>query len=81
MRALLRKAIDFTILAHKDQFRHSGMPYAEHPFEVAKLLCDLNMDTVTIVAGLLHDVAEDTRHGFRRFAGSSGRKSRFWLRP
>ncbi len=61
--ALLRKAIDFTILAHKDQFRHSGMPYAEHPFEVAKLLCDLNMDTVTIVAGLLHDVAEDTRHG------------------
>ncbi len=61
--ALLRKAIDFTILAHKDQFRHSGMPYVEHPFEVAKLLADFNMDTVTIVAGLLHDVAEDTIHG------------------
>jgi len=60
---LLRKAIDFTVLAHKDQFRYSGMPYAEHPFEVAKLLCDFNMDTVTIVAGLLHDVAEDTVHG------------------
>jgi GTP pyrophosphokinase len=61
--ALLRKAIDFAVLAHKNQFRHSGMPYAEHPFEVAKLLCDLNMDTLTIVAGLLHDVAEDTPHG------------------
>ncbi len=60
---LLRKSIEFTIQAHKDQFRHSGMPYAEHPFEVAKLLCDLNMDTITIVAGLLHDVAEDTLHG------------------
>ncbi len=60
--APLRKAIDFTVLAHKNQFRHSGMPYAEHPFEVAKLLADLNMDTVTIVAGLLHDVVEDTGH-------------------
>ena len=61
-RELIQKAIDFTMLAHKDQFRRSGMPYAEHPFEVAKLLADMNMDTVTIAAGLLHDVIEDTGH-------------------
>ena len=61
-RDLIQRAIDFTMLAHKDQFRRSGMPYAEHPFEVAKLLADLNMDTVTIAAGLLHDVVEDTGH-------------------
>ncbi len=61
-RDLIQKAIDFTMLAHKDQFRKSGMPYAEHPFEVAKLLADLNMDSVTIAAGLLHDVVEDTGH-------------------
>ncbi len=59
---LIERAIDFTMLAHKDQFRKSGMPYAEHPFEVAKLLADLNMDSVTIAAGLLHDVVEDTRY-------------------
>ncbi len=59
---LIQRAIDFTMLAHKNQFRRSGMPYAEHPFEVAKLLADLNMDSVTIAAGLLHDVVEDTSH-------------------
>jgi GTP pyrophosphokinase len=59
-RELIQKAIDLTMLAHKNQFRKSGMPYAEHPFEVAKLLADMNMDTVTIAAGLLHDVVEDT---------------------
>ncbi|MDB5049193.1 MAG: SpoT [Fibrobacteres bacterium] len=61
-RDLIQRAIDFTMIAHKNQFRRSGMPYAEHPFEVAKLLADLNMDTVTIAAGLLHDVVEDTGH-------------------
>ncbi len=60
--ALVRKAIDFTLKAHQDQFRHSGMPYAEHPFEVAKILADLNMDGTTIAAGLLHDVVEDTSY-------------------
>ena len=74
---LLRKAIDFTILAHKDQFRYSGMPYAEHPFEVAKLLCDLNMDTVTIVAGLLHDVVEDTRIGVAEIRKEFGEEVAF----
>jgi GTP pyrophosphokinase len=61
-REMIRKAIDFSMMAHKNQFRRSGMPYAEHPFEVAKLLADLGMDGTTIVAGLLHDVVEDTNH-------------------
>ncbi|HLP40259.1 MAG TPA: RelA/SpoT family protein, partial [Fibrobacteria bacterium] len=59
---MIQKAIDFSMMAHKNQFRRSGMPYAEHPFEVAKLLADLGMDGTTIVAGLLHDVVEDTSH-------------------
>ncbi len=75
--ALLRKAIDFTVLAHKNQFRYSGMPYAEHPFEVAKLLADLNMDTVTIVAGLLHDVVEDTGHGIQEVRQEFGEEVAF----
>ena len=61
-REMIQKAVDFSMMAHKNQFRRSGMPYAEHPFEVAKVLADLGMDGVTIVAGLLHDVVEDTHH-------------------
>jgi len=59
---MVTRAVDFTLKAHQDQFRHSGMPYAEHPFEVAKILGDLNLDAVTIAAGLLHDVVEDTAY-------------------
>jgi len=57
---LVGKAVEFSIMAHKNQYRNSGMPYAEHPFEVAKILADFNMDSTTVIAGLLHDVVEDT---------------------
>ncbi len=39
----------------------SGEPYFIHPFETAKILAKFGMDTQTIVAGLLHDVLEDTK--------------------
>src|SRR5690606_35035315 len=76
-RELIQRAIDFTMLAHKNQFRRSGMPYAEHPFEVAKLLADLNMDGVTIAAGLLHDVVEDTNHPINELRESFGEEVAF----
>lgn len=46
--------------AHRGQFRDSGEAYFQHPFEVAKILADLELDPITIAAGLLHDVLEDT---------------------
>jgi len=58
----LRNAVRFIAEAHRHQFRKSGMPYSEHPFEVAKILAELRMDTQTVLAGLLHDVVEDTEH-------------------
>jgi guanosine-3',5'-bis(diphosphate) 3'-pyrophosphohydrolase len=57
---LLKKACDFTQKAHEGQKRLSGEPYFVHPFETAKILIGLRVDTQTIVAGLLHDILEDT---------------------
>ena len=56
---LVGKALEFSINAHSDQYRKSGMPYIEHPIEVAKILVDFKMDDKTISAALLHDVVED----------------------
>ena len=57
---LLRRAYVFSAFEHKGQVRHSGEPYLVHPLEVADVLADMRLDVVTIVAGLLHDVVEDT---------------------
>ncbi|GAB4367537.1 MAG: GTP diphosphokinase [Calditrichia bacterium] len=57
---LLINAFKFGIWAHREQFRYSGEPYFEHCLNVAKILAQFRMDSTTIAAGLLHDVAEDT---------------------
>ena len=57
---LVAKAYHFSKRAHEGQLRESGAPYFEHPYEVALILADLELDIETIAAGLLHDVLEDT---------------------
>lgn len=57
---LLRRAYQFSEASHRGQQRASGEPYLSHPLEVAHLLVDFKMDIVTVTAGLLHDVLEDT---------------------
>ena len=56
---LIERAYNFAEVAHKDHKRASGEPYFNHLLETAKLLSELNMDVVTISAGLLHDSIED----------------------
>lgn len=56
----IRKAYDLASKMHDGQFRKSGEPYIIHPINVAMILADLNVGPNTIMAGLLHDVVEDT---------------------
>ncbi|HEY3382729.1 MAG TPA: bifunctional (p)ppGpp synthetase/guanosine-3',5'-bis(diphosphate) 3'-pyrophosphohydrolase [Vicinamibacterales bacterium] len=71
---LLRRAYVFSALEHKGQVRHSGEPYLVHPLEVATILTDMKMDAVTIAAGLLHDVVEDTLTTTERLEQTFGRE-------
>ncbi|MDE7231646.1 MAG: HD domain-containing protein, partial [Lachnospiraceae bacterium] len=58
--SLIENAYQVASQAHKGQVRKSGEPYIIHPLCVSIVLADLELDKETIVAGLLHDVVEDT---------------------
>ena len=57
---MVKKAYKYADDAHNEQYRVSGEPFVEHPLGVAIILADLELDIVSIVSSLLHDVVEDT---------------------
>ena len=57
---IIDRAYIYSARVHDGQVRLSGEPYLSHPLEVANILSDMNLDVVSIAAGILHDVIEDT---------------------
>jgi len=57
----IRDAYEFAEEAHRGQVRKSGEPYILHPVAVAEICMGMQMDVVTVMAALLHDVVEDTK--------------------
>jgi len=57
---LVDRAYIYSAKVHDGQMRLSGEPYLSHPLEVAGILADMKLDAVSVAAGLLHDVIEDT---------------------
>ncbi|MBI2625059.1 MAG: bifunctional (p)ppGpp synthetase/guanosine-3',5'-bis(diphosphate) 3'-pyrophosphohydrolase [Candidatus Nealsonbacteria bacterium] len=74
---LIKKAFEFAKEAHKGQKRLSGEDYVWHPIRVAQILTDLNLDPNTVAAGLLHDVADDTKYTMSDIERNFGKEISF----
>lgn len=64
--SMIEKAYHLARSAHNGQLRKSGEPYIIHPLYVCIILAGLELDKETIVAGLLHDVVEDTIYTYEQ---------------
>ncbi len=70
--ARLKQAYDFAAEAHKDQKRASGEPYIVHPLATAFTLAGMHLPVDMIIAGLLHDVPEDTHRTLEEIRAAFG---------
>jgi GTP pyrophosphokinase len=57
---ILEEAYKFASEKHQGQVRLSGEPFMEHPLQTAYILAELQLDTSSLAAALLHDIPEDT---------------------
>ncbi len=79
-RALIRKAFDVAVEAHRSDRRKTGEPYIYHPIAVAKIVAEeMGLDTTSIVAALLHDTVEDTYITLDDIENLFGKKERYLI--
>lgn len=57
----IRSAYEYAAAMHEGQFRKSGEPYITHPISVAVIVAELELDTDSVCAALLHDTIEDCK--------------------
>ena len=69
----LREAAEFTKQRHGKQKRMQGTPYYEHPYTVAKILKDKGFSEEYQIAGLFHDLIEDTKTTYEEILAISNR--------
>lgn len=69
---MVRKAVLLADEAHHTQKRESGESYIIHPLTVAVIIAELGFDTQTVIAGILHDVVEDSDITAETIAGEFG---------
>ncbi|WP_334075653.1 MULTISPECIES: bifunctional (p)ppGpp synthetase/guanosine-3',5'-bis(diphosphate) 3'-pyrophosphohydrolase [Paenibacillus] len=69
----VREAYDFAEQAHHGQVRKSGEPYILHPLAVAEIVVSMQMDILSIIAALLHDVVEDTTVSLKEIEENFGK--------
>jgi guanosine-3',5'-bis(diphosphate) 3'-pyrophosphohydrolase len=73
--AMIGKAFELSLEAHKNDMRASGEPYFTHPYEVAMVVAEeFPLDDITIVSALLHDVIEDTEYDFDLISREFGKE-------
>jgi RelA/SpoT family (p)ppGpp synthetase len=72
---LLKKAFQLSYESHKNEFRASGEPYFNHPYEVAMIVArEIPLDDISIISALLHDVVEDTDMSLEFIAKEFGKE-------
>lgn len=68
----IEKAYKLALEAHGEQLRKSGEPYIIHPLSVAVILSELGLDMESLVAGILHDIIEDTDYTYNDISNIFG---------
>jgi GTP pyrophosphokinase len=71
---IVANAYNFAKESHEGQYRKSGEPYFTHPVAVSNILADMELDIQTIIAGLLHDVVEDTDYTYEDIEKKFGKE-------
>lgn len=71
---LLKKAYSVAADAHIKQKRATNEPFIIHPLSVAGILADMKLDEISIAAGLLHDIVEDTDYNIEKIEDMFGKE-------